>query len=122
MAKGNELGDYTLRLITVTVKPGLSGSVVLEGNWEGIATGYGTILSTSLMVGAGSGTYTFYSAVYLDTGERLTGTATGTYDTIGKHIWQTDAILRLSDGDSIATEGTIDLAGRTWKGKFFEIV
>ena len=39
MAKGNELGDYTLRLITVTVKPGLSGSVVLEGNWEGIATG-----------------------------------------------------------------------------------
>ena len=122
MAKGNELGDYTLRLITVTVKPGLSGSVVLEGNWEGIATGYGTILCTSLWVGGDSGTYTFYSAVYLDTGERLTGTATGSYETIGKHVWKTEAILRLSDGDSVATEGTVDLIGRIWTGKFYEIV
>ncbi len=122
MAKGNELGDYSLRMTTVTVKPGLSGSVVLESNWEGSATGYGTVIGTAMMVGADRGTFTYYSVVYNDAGERFSGISTGVYESIGVNIWRTDATIRFNDGDNIIAEGTIDLACHTWKGKFYEVV
>jgi hypothetical protein len=39
----------------------------------------------------------------------------GTYDSAGKHQWDTDGAVQISDGSRKAFEGEIDLAWRSWK-------
>jgi hypothetical protein len=56
----------------------------------------------------------------LDDGEEISGAGTGTYESNGKHRWKTQGFVRLSDGRTVTTEGEIELATRSWKGKIFE--
>lgn len=97
-------------------------SMSVQGNLEGTATGFGPVLGTIAVtnVGGKSGTWKFCGAAYLENGDTLTGVGHGTYDTIGAHKWRTHGIEQLSDGRTVAIEGEVALATRTWSGKLFE--
>jgi hypothetical protein len=45
----------------------------------------------------------------------------GTTESIGKHRWRTAGFVHISDGRRLASEGEIDLASRSWKGKISEM-
>jgi hypothetical protein len=90
-------------------------------NWEGTATGFGTLFGTSVFVGGTrGGTFSWCSQAFLDNGEGLDAVGHGTYESVGKNRWSTKTLLQISDGRRIASEGELDLASRSWKGTIFE--
>src|SRR5262249_27701430 len=120
MAKGKLIGEFSSKSTSVTVAPGPAGSTLVQGNFEGPATGFGTVLGTATFVGGKSGTCSWCGVAYLDNGEELSGTGGGTYESSGKHHWRVQLIIQISDGSSVICEGDLDLATRSWTGKTFE--
>ena len=121
MASRKAIGEYSLKSVTTTQTVGPAGSVLIQVNWEGTATGFGTLFGTATYVGGPrSGTFSWVSVAYLDNGDGLSGVGQGTYESSGKHRWNTKAITEISDGRRIAAEGELDLASRSWKGSLFE--
>jgi hypothetical protein len=121
MSSRKAIGEYSLKSITATQTVGPAGSVLIQVNWEGTATGFGMIFGTATFIGGQKGgTFSWVSAAYLDNGDGLNGVGQGTYESSGKHRWSTKVISEISDGRRIAAEGEIDLASRSWKGTLFE--
>jgi hypothetical protein len=122
MAKGKQLGEFSVKFTSLTYTPGPAGSTLVQGNFEGTVGGpySGALLGTSTFVGGKSGTYDQCGRGYLDNGDEVSFTADGTYESTGKHHWRTQHVFQLSDGVSGVTEGEIDLATRSWTGKYFE--
>jgi hypothetical protein len=85
MASGKHVGEFSFKFTSLAVRPGPAGSTIIEGNYEGPASGTGTIIGTAAFVGRKSGTYSTCSALYLDSGEELSGAGTGTFESNGKH-------------------------------------
>lgn len=120
MAKGKHLGEFSQKFTSLTLTPGPAGSIVTQGNCEGTATGFGTVLATGTFVGGKSGTFSYCATAHLDNGEQLSGTGSGAYESSGKHHWRTQGLVHISDGRTVVSEGEIDLATRSWTGKIFE--
>ena len=119
---GKAIGEFSLKAITATFGPGPAGGVLNQANWEGTATGFGSVFGTATFAGAGKDeTYNWCGEAFMDDGSVLTGVGPGVADSTGKHRWSTKGYMDLSDGRRIATEGEIDLASRSWKGTIFEI-
>jgi len=122
MATGKALGEFSLKAITATYSPGPAGGVLSQVNWEGTATGFGTVFGTATFGGGPKGgSYSLCTEAFMDNGDIMTGIGQGTFETVGKHRWRTEGFMQLSDGRRIAGEGEIDLAARSWKGKISEI-
>jgi hypothetical protein len=130
MASGKQTGEYSFKFTSLTLTPGPGGSVLVQGNYEGPVTaspggaaGSATVLGTATFVGGSkSGTYSSCSQGYLDDGEVIRISGSGSYESVGKHRWRTRDFLETSEGQSRTTEGEIDLAARSWTGKVFEKV
>ena len=120
MAKGKSLGEFAHTSTSATVHEGRAGSIVLQVNYEGTATGFGTVAITAEFVGRKSGTFSATGAAWLDNGDQLSGRTSGTFDSVGVNRWTTSSIWHISDGSALLSEGEIDLASRTWKGQNFE--
>jgi hypothetical protein len=120
LAKGKELGEFSLKSSSLTINPGPGGSTLIQGNFEGSATGFGVIIGTGTFVGVKSGSYDWCAVVYLENGEQVTGTGPGTYESVGIHRWRTQGVVQFPAGGGLITEGEIDLASRSWTGKMFE--
>jgi hypothetical protein len=120
MASGKQVGEFSLKSTSLTLTPGPGGSTIVQGNFEGTASGFGTVIGTGTFVGGKSGTFSWCSAAYLDNGETLDGTGQGTYESSGRHRWRTQGFVQISDGRRVTSEGEIDLATRTWAGKLYE--
>jgi hypothetical protein len=122
MATGKALGEFSLKAITATYSPGPAGGVLSQVNWEGTATGFGTVFGTATFGGGPKGgSYSLCTEAFMDNGDIMTGIGQGTFETVGKHRWRTEGFMQLSDGRRVAGEGEIDLAARSWKGKLSEI-
>ena len=122
MATGKALGEFSLKAITATYSPGPAGGVLSQVNWEGTATGFGTVFGTATFGGGPKGgSYSLCTEAFMDNGDIMTGIGQGTLETVGKHRWRTEGFMKLSDGRRIAGDGEIDLAARSWKGKLSEI-
>ena len=122
MASGKQLGEFSLKAITATYSPGPAGSVLSQVNWEGTATGFGAVFNTATFVGGPkNGTFSECGIAYLDNGDGLTGIGQRTFESTGKHRWRTEGFIQISDGRRVATEGEMDLASRSWKGKISEM-
>jgi hypothetical protein len=120
MASGKQAGEYSFKTTSLTLAPGPAGSILIQANCEGPATGYGTVVGTLSVVGGKSGILSWCSEGYLDNGDELYGPGSGTHESIGKHRWRTQLIVQISDGRTVVAEGEIDLASRSWNGKLFE--
>jgi hypothetical protein len=122
MASGKQLGEFSLKAITATYSPGPAGSVLSQVNWEGTATGFGAVFGTATYVGGPKGgTFSYCAEAFLDNGDGLTGICQGTFESTSKHRWRTEGFIQISDGRRVATEGEMDLASRSWKGKISEM-
>jgi hypothetical protein len=122
MASGKQIGDFSFKFTTFFNSPGPAGDVHRHVTWEGTATGFGTVFDTVTYAGGSKGgTFSECGHAFMDNGDFLNGIGQGTYESTGKHQWHTASFMQLSDGRRIAVEGEIDLAGRTWKGKIFEM-
>ena len=121
MAKGKQVAEWSMKSTSATVLPGPAGSTLVQVNFEGTATGgFGTIAGTATFVGGKSGTLSYCGVSYLDNGDQLSASGSGSYESTGKHHWHTQAILQLSDGSALHSEGELDLATRSWSGKASE--
>ncbi|MDO8430922.1 MAG: hypothetical protein Q7S58_00785 [Candidatus Binatus sp.] len=112
--------EFSLKFNSFTITPGPAGSVLTQGNCEGTASGFGTVLGTATFVGGKSGSFSWCSQAFLDSGDQIAGTGSGTYESTGKHHWRTLGFHQNSDGGALISEGEIDLAKRSWAGKLFE--
>jgi len=117
---GKQVGEFSFKFTSFRNTAGPAGSVFIECNCEGTATGYGTVLGTLTAVGAKGGTLGWCASGHLDNGDQLFGQGTGMFESVGKHQWRTKLSIQISDGRSILTEGEADLATRSWKGTIFE--
>jgi len=122
MAQGKQTMEWACKFTSFTITQGPAGSLLQQGNYEGTVSGEvaGTILGTVTFVGGKSGTFSLCVAAYLDDGNELSSTVSGTYESTGKHHWATQGAGQLSDGHPFDLTGEIDLANRTWTGKNFE--
>ena len=122
MASGKPIGEFSLKMITLSSTPGPAGSVLNEGNFEGTATGFGALFLTATFIGGPKdGTLSLCLNSFLDNGDGLTGIGQGGYESTGKNRWRTQAITQISDGRRVSGEGEIDLASRSWKGTISEL-
>src|ERR1700730_14105029 len=80
MASGKQISEFSYKFTSLTFTPGPAGSVLTQGNCEGTASGFGTILGMATFVGGKSGTFSWCAAAYLDNGEQLSGIGPGTYE------------------------------------------
>jgi hypothetical protein len=120
MAIGKEVGEFSLKTTSVSYAED-GGSVQL--NLEGTATRYGTVLGTATFrgePGAKTGSLSWRGQGFLENGEAVTAIGEGNWQEIGKHQWRTRMIVSVSDGSSHASDGHLDLATRTLKGKMLE--
>ena len=121
MASGKKIGEFSLKMITVSHTAGPAGSLLSQVNFEGTATGFGAVYETATFIGGPKdGTFSIVGAAYLDNGEAIGGVGQGTYESKGKHQWATANTMELSDGRRIGGTGELDLASRTWKGTITE--
>jgi hypothetical protein len=122
MASRKPVGEFSFKFITITCTPGPAGSVLNQVTWEGTASGFGAVFTTVTFVGGPkSGSYSECGTAFLDNGDGLSGIGQGTYESTGKQRWHTEMFMQISDGRRITSEGEIDLASRSWKGKLFEM-
>jgi hypothetical protein len=120
MASGQQSGEFSLKITSLTFTPGPAGSTLVHANVDGTATGFGAVLGTGTFVVGKSGTHDWCGAAYLDNGDIVLTNGKGTHESSGQHKWRTQDIHYLSNGQTLGVEGEIDLAARTWSGKFFE--
>jgi hypothetical protein len=122
MASGKQVGEFSLKAITLTFTPGPAGSTLVQVNYEGTATGFGAVLGTATYVSAGmkSGTWSWCAVAYLDNGDSVTGNGQGTIESSGRHKWHTLGSIQISDGRIVGIDGEVDLTARLWSGKLFE--
>jgi hypothetical protein len=123
MPSGKQIGEYSLKITSTTVRMGPAGSTLLEGNCAGPATGFGTVLGTGTFVvgpGGKSGTFGWTAVAYLDDGGFITGNGQGTYESSGMHRWRTAGYIVLSNGRTVESEGELRLEDLSWTGKLFE--
>src|SRR5208337_3422772 len=99
MASGKPIGEFSLKMVTQTNTPGPAGSVLIQVNFEGTGTGFGTIFDTSTFIGGGKdGSFSQVGSAYLDNGDVLSGIAQVFHEGKGKHRWSIASICQLSDG------------------------
>ncbi len=113
-------GEFSFKITSLIFTPGPANSVLVQATCEGTATGYGAVLGTHTFVVGKSGTHSWCGACYLDNGDIILTNGQGTQESSGRHKWRTQDVHHLSNGQTVSVEGEIDLAARTWSGKFSE--
>ena len=119
MALGKELGEFSFKITSVGYAKDGSANI----NLDGTATNYGTVLGTLTLTGeagAKGGTASWRGDGFLDNGDLVQATGEGTFEEIGHHQWRTRLIVSVSDGETFASDGRLDLASRTFSGKNLE--
>jgi|SRR6516225_8113149 hypothetical protein len=117
---GKQIGELSFKITSLTFSAGPNDSVMIQVNCEGQSLG-GTVALTLACTPGKSGSYTTYGTMYLDNGDIITTKGSnGTFVSNGIHRWRTQNDITCADGIKFHTEGEMELAGRTWKGKVFE--
>jgi hypothetical protein len=118
LEKGKQLGEYSFKSTSNRVRE--DGK--LEINFEGTVTGFGFVINImTVTVGDGkSGSYDLREVSYRDDGTVTTASSEdGRYKSTSKFEWATTGVIK-ADGRAFVEEGVMELATRTWSGKFYE--
>ena len=123
MSNGKEIAsfEYQSTSITLTTLPGgarqfqLNMEGKVSGAWEATALMTMTATTNDMQ----NGTYEATVAGYLADGGVVTGEGSGTTQSLGGHKWRVCGQGLTSDGQVLSTDGEMDLASRTYKGKVF---
>ncbi len=97
-------------------------------NFQGTATGYGTVIGTlkgsNPLTGSisTSGPCTWSSQAFLEDGTTVTAYGEGSYEQLtDQQKWNITLDIEISNGDKIRSEGQIDLTTLIFSGKFTAI-
>jgi hypothetical protein len=122
----NSLGNFELNHTGNAYAKNDDDVVVAYANYEGTATGFGTIMGTLAFPlpeqGATSGTVTWTGQGFPPDREPSTSFGEGTWKQVeGSHAWQINVpVIEISDGTSLRSEGVVDLEAKTFNGQMFE--
>ena len=123
MSIGNAIGEFSYTSTGVTVSISSNNIIESQVNFEGSATGYGTVISTLTFykddANAENGKVKWVGICYLESGEQVTGSSEGVFDTIGDNQWRLRSMVKLSDGTLLISDGIVNLKGRTFNGEIF---
>ena len=120
MQKGRLGGDYSFKATSNRVRD----DDKLEINFEGMVTGFGVVVATmTVTVGdAKSGKYEVREVAYRDDGTVVSARSEGgEYKSTGAFKWATTGLIK-AEGKAFVEEGTMELAARSWSGKFYEAI
>ena len=102
-----------------------NGELATYSSWEGTGTGYGTIFGTLSLTqalaeaGATIGSCTWAGQGYLEDGTTVGAIGEGVWTQLeGRHTWKVELDVDISNGERHRTVGEIDLASRTFNGRF----
>lgn len=122
----DSIGEFALNHTGSAYLKNGDGVVVAYVNYEGTATGYGTVMGTMCFQlpegGATSGTCSWTAQGFPPDSAWSTSTGDGTWKQVeGKFAWKVDLpVVEISNGTRIRTEGELDLEARTLTGLMFE--
>ena len=116
------IGEFSLKHVGSAYAKNDAGIVTCYVNYEGEATGFGTVFGTMTFPlpegGATSGTCTWTGQGFPPDRAWVSGSGEGTWEQIeGRYAWKvTLPAIENSDGSRIRSEGEIDLDARTFQG------
>ncbi len=130
-SKGRKMGiaetsgefSYSVTSSTFERQPG--GGVDVSINLEGTASGFGQVNGTMTLIaptpGATQGSVSFTGAAFLESGEVLGATGEGCWQQLdGEQKWRVRGLNIISNGGVILSDGTLDLATRSYNGTMNE--
>ena len=122
----DSIGEFTLNHTGNVLAKNDEGVVVTYVNYEGEATGFGTVFGTMSFPlpdsGATSGTCSWAGQGFPPDSQWTSSSGDGTWEQVeGKYAWKINIpALQISDGRVIRSEGVLDLEARTFSGQLFE--
>jgi hypothetical protein len=125
MAAAKQIAEFSFKSTSLTYTATDGGGSV-QVNYEGSAKGEGLTgpvlgtLTAKGTPGAKSGTCSWAGIQYLDNGEELSSQAGGTWQKTGTHKWRLRGMSHMSDGRTLAFDGVVDLATRSFSGTLSE--
>ena len=124
MATAKKAATFSFKGTTVTYAAGADGGGLVAINFDGTATGYGTVLGTLTFFedapGSKTGRTNWVGTAFLDDGTEVQGSSEGFYEDAGKHKWRVRGLLRTSAGTVLLSDGVVSLGGRAYKGTLTE--
>ena len=124
MSLGNPVGEFEFESKGIAVSEQTSGGGgTLSVNYEGVATGYGVVVSTVDFTveaaGDKSGTISARNVAWLENGDSMSGEGTGVFSESGVNTWRVRSFFVVSDGTVLLSDGEVSLAERSYKGKMY---
>ena len=118
------VGEFSLESTGTTLTASDEG-FQSSANFEGTATGYGTVVGTLTFVADGVdatiGLARWVGQGFLEDGSTVAGVGEGTWEQDGHHKWAIRMDVALSNGEGLRIVGEVDLASRTYKGKLYDV-
>ena len=119
-------GEFSLKHVGSALTKNDDGVVVNYVNYEGTASGFGTVFGTLAFPlpdsGATSGTCSWAGQGFPPDSQWTSSSGDGTWEQVeGRYAWKISIpSLEISDGRVIRSEGVLDLEARTFNGQMFE--
>ena len=121
------IGEFSLKHIGNTYGTNSDGDVTVSVNWQGEASGFGTVWGTLVSSNAlsdsnaTSGEVKWVGEAFLDDGSVLGGIGNGTWEKPeNEHVWKLIVHVDLSNGEKHRSEGSIDLESLMYTGKIYQ--
>lgn len=124
MALGDPIGEFEFSSRGLTISdPNSGGGGSITVDYQGTATGYGVVASSMTFTvqeaGAKSGTVSANNIAWLESGESVSGLSSGVFSSSGTNTWRVRAMVVVSDGAVLLSEGEVSLAEQTYKGNLY---
>ena len=124
MALSDPIGEFEFSSRGLTVSdPSSSGGGSITVDYQGIATGYGVVASSMTFTvqeaGAKNGTVSANNIAWLENGDTKSGVSSGVFSASGTNTWRVRAMVVVSDGTVLLSEGEVSLADQTYKGNLY---
>jgi hypothetical protein len=124
MSVGKSVGEFSLASTSVTVSSNPGEGWTQQVNLEGTATGFGAVIGTltfhASKAGADNGFVTWAGSSYMDDGEAGGGMGRGVFEKSGANKWRVRAVLQITGGPLLLSDGEVALEGRTYVGTIYE--
>ena len=124
MALTDPIGEFEFSSRGLSVsEPSSSGGGSITVDYQGTATGYGVVASSMTFTvreaGEKGGTVSANNIAWLENGDSMSGVSRGVFSSSGTNTWRVRAMVVVSDGTVLLSEGEVSLADQTYKGKLY---
>jgi hypothetical protein len=123
-----QIGEFSLTHIGNTYGTNTAGDIMSSVNFQGYATGFGTVWGTLISSNhlsdsnATNGEIQWVGEAFLEDGSVLGGIGKGTWEKPeNEHAWNLVLLVNLSNGEKHRSEGFIDLETLVYSGKIYSV-